>query len=323
MNEAEALAEALKSVPAKRRPSTDRALLVALRLGDHYRPNRGHVDDSIQQIRKSVGFDPRDALNALDACGIWIIISHGGGPSKAATRRSIGPVLAQFHAKTPPVDNSELSGADPAQLEDVTQRGDGLTQRGRAPNSAGLTPLPHQTTINPPDDDAKSVSTENGRDGRKEEKETPTPTTADVFNQAATTASETRSGIGFGKLSEKQRLVNAERARVEWSADATRWANANVPTSEIVAALAERINGNTTAAPRSITRDSNDHGTACGCRDCRPDLHPAACDCIDCAAAGLQHVAPVDESTPVPPPAHLRALLAQGIGHHTNESTHP
>jgi len=107
--------KAIAQLPVKRRPSADRAWLVALRLADRYRDHRGYVDSSIEQLSAEVAylFDPGPSCRALHEIGMWVITKQGG--PGYPTQRSMGPMLEEQVGADPNEfwDDDELVGADP------------------------------------------------------------------------------------------------------------------------------------------------------------------------------------------------------------------
>ena len=344
---------ASKKSGSTRTPNAHIEWAVAVELANQYRDKKGYADSTLQQIAAAVGLSQpqvKRAAKVLHDAEIWIVVKAGNKHAGAAHRapgqlltdamrcRATGSELPDASQKSRDglgvsLDSSmsrdglRVSPDSPKSRDDLQGSRDDLHEsrddlggvKGRAKGVRSPSPYLHTSIDHVPELSDNSEPQNKKRDGleKKENRGSQHKQVSDIFEQAAKLAAETRASNGWSQLGSKKMAQNAEQARSEWNVDANRWLELGASTSSVISALAERINDNTAATPRDLDRDYSDHGPSCGCRECKPDLHPTGCDCIDCAAAGLEHVAALDDSTPTAPPEHIRALLAQGIGQRT------
>lgn len=85
------LRQSLRAVPEHRRPSFERAFLVAAYLADKHQAKRGYVDETIAQISEvtlqSIA-TVKNVLRALDDIGWWVVQSSGNR-HQAARRKPL------------------------------------------------------------------------------------------------------------------------------------------------------------------------------------------------------------------------------------------
>jgi hypothetical protein len=106
---------------AKRRPSADRVVMVALLLADRYRDDRGYTDETVPQICTVLALPDsavRGILAALHDLGYWIRESAGNRHAGARRRPTFLPVERGADPALYPDAHDRVtgvgSGADPA-----------------------------------------------------------------------------------------------------------------------------------------------------------------------------------------------------------------
>lgn len=140
--------ELVGQIDVKRRPNWQATLLVALLLADRFRPRRGYVDETVEQITSCVPVgDARPILKALHELDVWTVSRRGGngqGTRRVPGRRLTALLAGPDHrgadpAEMGPVDNHDQRGVSPAQTSPDHRGVDDRSPWGDAPITVGCT----------------------------------------------------------------------------------------------------------------------------------------------------------------------------------------